>query len=69
MARGINEWKVYIYLIYAMERNATFENIFAMNKLPEGALYPPHQFIHYSAHYPTILGLFSHCNCLKKIAF
>ena len=77
MLIGSNLWQevfqrmesLYLFDISAMERNATFENIFAMNKLPEGALHPPHQFIHYSAHYPTILGLFSSLQLFEKNSF
>ena len=74
---GSNLWRemfnrmesLYLFNADSSKENTTFQDIFETNTLPAGALHPPHQFIHYSAHYPTILGLFSALNLFEKNSF
>ena len=74
---GSNLWRemlnrmesLYLFHADSIKENTTFQDIFETKTLPAGALHPPHQFIHYSAHYPTILGLFSALNLFEKNSF
>ena len=75
MLLGSNLWQEIfqrmesLYLFDVSSSNSTFKDIFKTKDLLPGALHPPHQFVHYSAHYPTILGLFSSLQLFEKNSF